>query len=59
MVKTGPMGGRTTEGTVWDEKGKGEIAKIFVTTGLDFVFSLQFLFVDANGQWAICFVSKT
>ncbi|KAK6772677.1 hypothetical protein RDI58_027915 [Solanum bulbocastanum] len=55
MIKVGPIGGKTTGGIVWDEKGKGEIAKIFVTSGTQtyFVLSLQFLFVDHNGQFIL------
>uniref|UniRef100_M1DMM4 RTM1 protein n=1 Tax=Solanum tuberosum TaxID=4113 RepID=M1DMM4_SOLTU len=55
MIKVGPIGGKTTDGSVWDEKGKGEIAKIFVTSGIEanFVLSLQFLFVDHNGQFIL------
>ncbi|XP_049363681.1 inactive protein RESTRICTED TEV MOVEMENT 1-like [Solanum verrucosum] len=55
MIKVGPIGGKTTDGSVWDEKGKGEIAKIFVTSGTQtyFLLSLQFLFVDQNGQFIL------
>ncbi|XP_049405457.1 jacalin-related lectin 3-like [Solanum stenotomum] len=55
MIKVGPIGGKTTGGSVWDEKGEGEIAKIFVTSGTqtNFVLSLQFLFVDQNGQFIL------
>ncbi|XP_059287568.1 inactive protein RESTRICTED TEV MOVEMENT 1-like [Lycium ferocissimum] len=55
MIKFGPVGGPSKEGsTVWDEKGKGEIAKIFVSTGIgsNFILSLQFLFVE-NGQFVL------
>ncbi|KAH0708053.1 hypothetical protein KY290_009554 [Solanum tuberosum] len=42
------------EGTVWDEKGKSEIAKIFIYSGAEsyFVNSLQFLFV-VDGQFVL------
>nr|XP_016447612.1 PREDICTED: inactive protein RESTRICTED TEV MOVEMENT 1-like [Nicotiana tabacum]XP_033515393.1 inactive protein RESTRICTED TEV MOVEMENT 1-like [Nicotiana tomentosiformis] len=43
MIKVGPAGGQ--KGTVWDEKGKGQIAKIFVSYGGQ-ICSLQFLFVE-------------
>ncbi|XP_059287349.1 inactive protein RESTRICTED TEV MOVEMENT 1-like isoform X2 [Lycium ferocissimum] len=49
VIKVGPAGGLS--GTVWDEKGKSEIAKIFVSDNGQSICSLQFLFVD-NG----CFV---
>ncbi|OIT21534.1 PREDICTED: inactive protein RESTRICTED TEV MOVEMENT 1-like [Nicotiana attenuata] len=49
-IKVGPVGGKN--GTVWDEKGRGEIAKIFLSTGPDFVLSLQFLYVE-NGQFVL------
>ncbi|XP_070047937.1 inactive protein RESTRICTED TEV MOVEMENT 1-like [Nicotiana tomentosiformis] len=50
MIKFGPVGGK--KGTVWDEKGRGEIAKIFLSsnpTDTDYIHSLQFLFVE-NGH---------
>ncbi|KAG5569075.1 hypothetical protein H5410_058841 [Solanum commersonii] len=55
MIKVGPTGGKTTGGSVWDEKGKGEIAKILLQVVLKtyFVLSLQFLFVDHNGQFIL------
>ncbi|XP_049405458.1 inactive protein RESTRICTED TEV MOVEMENT 1-like [Solanum stenotomum] len=42
------------EGPVWDEKGKSEIAKIFIYSGAEsyFVNSLQFLFVE-DGQFIL------
>ncbi|OIT30293.1 inactive protein restricted tev movement 1, partial [Nicotiana attenuata] len=50
MIKFGPVGGN--KGTVWDEKGKGQIAKIFISDDGPTVCSLQFLFVD-NGVFAL------
>nr|XP_009768721.1 PREDICTED: uncharacterized protein LOC104219702 [Nicotiana sylvestris] len=35
---------------VWDEQGRSEIAKIFVSYGPCYISSLQFLFVE-NGTW--------
>ncbi|OIT26259.1 inactive protein restricted tev movement 1, partial [Nicotiana attenuata] len=52
MIKIGPVGGKKEEGTVWDEKGKSEIAKIFVSTSNNVVSSLQFVFVE-NGQFVL------
>lgn len=52
MIKFGAnKGGR---GTVWDEKGRIEIAKIFIYIGVDsyFVCSLQFLFVE-DGKFVL------
>lgn len=48
MIKFGPAGGRN--GPVWDEKGKSEIAKIFVSDDGQVVCSLQFLYVE-NGHF--------
>ncbi|XP_060171482.1 inactive protein RESTRICTED TEV MOVEMENT 1-like [Lycium barbarum] len=50
MIKVGPAGGQW--GTDWDEKGKGEIAKIFVSDSEYKICSLQFLFVE-NGRFVL------
>ncbi|KAM3356437.1 hypothetical protein P3S68_023151 [Capsicum galapagoense] len=44
MIKVGPVGeGRNRW---WDEKGRGEVAQIFVSYNYDTVYSLQFLFYE-------------
>ncbi|XP_049359205.1 inactive protein RESTRICTED TEV MOVEMENT 1-like [Solanum verrucosum] len=50
LIKVGPAGGK--RGTVWDEKGKGEIAKFFFSYDEIAVYSLQFLFVE-NGNFVL------
>ncbi|XP_059306578.1 inactive protein RESTRICTED TEV MOVEMENT 1-like [Lycium ferocissimum] len=44
MVKVGPAGGK--KAAAWDDKGKGEIAKIYVSHWQHGINSLQFLFVE-------------
>ncbi|XP_009758904.1 inactive protein RESTRICTED TEV MOVEMENT 1-like [Nicotiana sylvestris] len=50
MIKVGPAGG--LGGTVWEEKGKGQIAKIYLSYGEYQIYSLQFLFVE-NGNFVL------
>ncbi|XP_060174167.1 inactive protein RESTRICTED TEV MOVEMENT 1-like isoform X2 [Lycium barbarum] len=50
MIKFGPAGNKG--GTAWEEKGKGEIAKIFVSRDEISIHSLQFLFVE-NGHFVL------
>uniref|UniRef100_M1DP85 Restricted tev movement 1 n=1 Tax=Solanum tuberosum TaxID=4113 RepID=M1DP85_SOLTU len=52
LMKVGPAGGKEKKGGVWDEKGKGEIAKIFVSDDKHAIQSLQFLFVK-NGNFVL------
>ncbi|KAH0733715.1 hypothetical protein KY285_009422 [Solanum tuberosum] len=52
LIKVGPAGGKEKKGGVWDEKGKGEIAKIFVSDDKHAIQSLQFLFVN-NGNFVL------
>ncbi|XP_060171021.1 inactive protein RESTRICTED TEV MOVEMENT 1-like [Lycium barbarum] len=46
VIKVSPVGGRS--GTVWDEKGKSEIAKIFVSDNGQSICSLQFVYVETD-----------
>ncbi|KAK4357104.1 hypothetical protein RND71_022714 [Anisodus tanguticus] len=46
VIRVGAEGGRG--GTIWDEKGRGQIAGIFVSYGQKTVYSIQFLFYE-NG----------
>ncbi|XP_060179236.1 inactive protein RESTRICTED TEV MOVEMENT 1-like [Lycium barbarum] len=48
MNKVGPVGGRRG-GTIWDEKGRDQVAGIYVSYSEDTVYSLQFLFYE-NGK---------
>ncbi|XP_060180903.1 inactive protein RESTRICTED TEV MOVEMENT 1-like [Lycium barbarum] len=48
MNKVGPVGGRRG-GTIWDEKGRDQVAGIYVSYSKDTVYSLQFLFYE-NGK---------
>ncbi|XP_049405460.1 inactive protein RESTRICTED TEV MOVEMENT 1-like [Solanum stenotomum] len=62
MIKVGPMGGKTTGGSVWDEKGKGEIAKIFVTMVVldypsEFLIEIKGTYYS-NGLRSITFVTN-
>ncbi|XP_055814661.1 inactive protein RESTRICTED TEV MOVEMENT 1-like [Solanum dulcamara] len=50
LIKVGPAGGK--KGIAWDEKGKGEIAKIFISYDENAVYSLQFLFFE-NGNFVL------
>ncbi|XP_059287348.1 inactive protein RESTRICTED TEV MOVEMENT 1-like isoform X1 [Lycium ferocissimum] len=50
MIKVGPAGEQW--GTAWEEKGKGEIAKIFVSYSEYDISSLQFLFGE-NGHFVL------
>ncbi|KAM3356440.1 hypothetical protein P3S68_023154 [Capsicum galapagoense] len=45
MIKVGPAGGEGRN-SWWDEKGRGEVAQIFVSYNYDTVYSLQFLFYE-------------
>lgn len=51
MIKVGPAGEKK-KGSVWDEKGKGQIAKIFISYDEIGVYTLQFLFVE-NGNFIL------
>lgn len=46
MIKVGPAGEQEQGGTRWDEKGRDEVAQIFVSYTHDTVYSLQFLFYE-------------
>ncbi|XP_059311315.1 jacalin-related lectin 2-like [Lycium ferocissimum] len=46
MVKVGPAKGRGELGTLWKEKGRGELAQFFVAYNGIRVSSLQFLFYE-------------
>lgn len=49
MIKIGPVGGRSSGGSVWDEKGRDEVVGILVSYSEDTIESLQFLFYE-NGN---------
>ncbi|XP_055813597.1 inactive protein RESTRICTED TEV MOVEMENT 1-like [Solanum dulcamara] len=46
MIKVGPAGEAAQYATRWDEKGRDEVAQIFVSYTYDTVYSLQFLFYE-------------
>ncbi|KAL3328959.1 hypothetical protein AABB24_036198 [Solanum stoloniferum] len=46
MIKVGPAGVQGLNGPRWDEKGRTEVAQIFVSYNHDTVCSLQFLFYE-------------
>nr|XP_018630358.1 jacalin-related lectin 24-like [Nicotiana tomentosiformis] len=46
MIKVGPVGGQA--GSFWDEKGRDQVAGIFVSYSKDAVESLQFLFYESG-----------
>ncbi|XP_058212660.1 inactive protein RESTRICTED TEV MOVEMENT 1-like isoform X1 [Rhododendron vialii] len=47
MIRIGPVG-RTSD-RAWDDGGKEKIVQIFIAHG-DFIYSLQYLYVDQNGN---------
>ncbi|OIT00771.1 inactive protein restricted tev movement 1, partial [Nicotiana attenuata] len=48
MIKVGPVGGQA--GSFWDEKGRDQVAGIFVSYSKDAVESLQFLFYESGNS---------
>ncbi|KAM3288997.1 hypothetical protein P3S67_017284 [Capsicum chacoense] len=50
LLKVDAVGSQ--RGTVWEEKGKGELAKISVSYNAYKIYSLQFLFVE-NGYFVL------
>lgn len=46
MIKVGPVGGRSSAKSIWDEKGRDRVAGIFVSYSKDTIQSLQFLFYE-------------
>ncbi|KAI8561823.1 hypothetical protein RHMOL_Rhmol04G0371400 [Rhododendron molle] len=50
MIRIGPVGDTHSRGIyAWDDGGKEKIVQIFIAHG-DFVYSLQYLYVDENGN---------
>ncbi|XP_075086068.1 jacalin-related lectin 25-like [Nicotiana tabacum] len=46
LIKVGPVGGQA--GSFWDEKGRDQVAGIFVSYNKNAVESLQFLFYESG-----------
>ncbi|XP_060181968.1 inactive protein RESTRICTED TEV MOVEMENT 1-like [Lycium barbarum] len=46
LVKVGPAGVQSQRGTLWDEKGREEVAQMFAAYNHNTIYSVQFLFYE-------------